>query len=89
MEHLKYFRAYLTFLFISAIFSDVASAQSQRAATGTLTRTTVHHSDGSKEIIYPDGRREHRNADGTRRGKTKVCSNGPTGGNIVTCYYVD
>lgn len=41
--------------------------------------------DGSREVVYPDGRHEFYEPNGAPRGINRTCSNG--GGLIVSCHY--
>ena len=59
-----------------------AAAQSVRMTPGA---TTTKHPDGSKTVVQPDGRTESRDISGRRRGTTRICDNGRTGGSIMTC----
>lgn len=79
-------------LSIAAILvsGSVGTAEARSiAAVGTIIKTTVRHADGTTTVTYPNGKREVLNPDGSKQGRTRVCSNGRTGGNIVTCYYVN
>ena len=77
------------FAFSAAGVVSTFSANAQQGRTvpivGKNTKTTITHSDGSKEIITPDGRHSFYNFDGSPRGINTTCSN--TGGNnsIVRC----
>jgi hypothetical protein len=62
-----------------------AYAGGRAVAIGTPSSTTIKHSDGSKEVITPDGRHSFYNFDGSPRGINRTCSNG--GGLIVNCHY--
>ena len=59
--------------------------ESVRMAVGKKISSSTIHADGSVEKVYPNGKHELFNSDGTPRGRNKVCSN--SGGISVDCHY--
>jgi hypothetical protein len=47
--------------------------------------TTIQHPDGSKEVVYPNGRHEFYNFDGSPRGINRTV--GIYEGNMTTTYW--
>lgn len=68
---------------VATVAFSTAGVVSTFSANAQNTKTTIHHPDGSKEVITPDGRRSFYNFDGSPRGINRTCSN--RGGLIVTC----
>lgn len=81
---------FLLFLTLAIALSSHTShslAQSEgRAIGGRLIKSETRQPDGSKIIRYPDGKVERYGADGRRLKGGRTCTNGRTGGNIITCY---
>lgn len=67
-------RSLIAVVTILALATGPAVAQQTRSAVGKTTKTTTRHWDGSKEVVYPNGRREFYNADGSPRGINRTCS---------------
>jgi hypothetical protein len=69
-----------------SLFFSVADAAQTRSVgiVGKPGSTIVKKPDGSKEVIYPNGKHEFFNANGTPQGINRTCSSGP--GNIVNCH---
>ncbi len=76
-------------IFISAILFSVNTgawaAGGGVASVGKVTSTTTTRPDGSKEVVYPTGRHEFYNANGTPQGINTTSSSGP--GSIVNTYH--